>query len=218
MEEDAKIVDLFAKIIGRKLLSTWNYERFSSNFKKLLLAIATAIDKRDNYTHTHSQNVSMYSVEIGRKLGISQELLEKLEFSAILHDVGKIGIPDSILLKPGKLTDEEYQIIKNHTIYGAEILSQIKYVDKEILSGALEHHERLDGSGYPYGKKNGEISLFGRIIGIVDVYDALSTKRSYKEAWTKEKVFEIIKQDVEKGKFDLELYNYLVEIVNDMEG
>ncbi|HOJ94651.1 MAG TPA: HD domain-containing phosphohydrolase, partial [Fervidobacterium nodosum] len=156
-------------------------------------------------------------VEIGRKLGISQELLEKLEFSAILHDVGKIGIPDSILLKPGKLTDEEYQIIKNHTIYGAEILSQIKYVDKEILSGTLEHHERLDGSGYPYGKKNGEISLFGRIIGIVDVYDALSTKRSYKETWTKEKVFEIIKQDVEKGKLDLELYNHLVEIVNDME-
>ncbi len=212
-EQDAQIVDLFAKLIGRKLLSTWKYEKFSENFKKLLLAIATAIDKRDNYTHQHSRNVAMYSVEIGRRLKLSQQMLEKLEFSAILHDVGKIGIPDSILLKPGKLTDEEYQIIKNHTLYGAEILSEIKYVDADIISGALEHHERLDGSGYPNGKKDGEISLFGRIIGIADVFDALSSKRTYKEAWNLSDVLNLIKSDVEKGKLDAEVFKCLEELV-----
>ncbi|MEJ5257016.1 MAG: HD domain-containing phosphohydrolase [Fervidobacterium sp.] len=215
-KDDAEIVELFAKLIGRKLLSTWQYEKFSDAFKKVLLAIATAIDKRDNYTHQHSRNVARYSVELGRKMNLSQQLLEKLEFSAILHDVGKIGIPDSILLKPGKLTDEEYQTIKNHTVYGAEILSQIKYVDRDIMNGALEHHERLDGSGYPYGKRDGEISLFGRIIGIADVFDALSTKRTYKEAWTLSDVLRVIGEDVKKGKFSEELYEKLVELANDL--
>ncbi|MGC9796177.1 HD domain-containing protein [Fervidobacterium riparium] len=215
-KDDAEIVELFAKLIGRKLLSTWQYEEFSDAFKKVLLAIATAIDKRDNYTHQHSRNVARYSVELGRKMNLSQQLLEKLEFSAILHDVGKIGIPDSILLKPGKLTDEEYQTIKNHTVYGAEILSQIKYVDRDIMNGALEHHERLDGSGYPYGKRDGEISLFGRIIGIADVFDALSTKRTYKEAWTLSDVLRVIGEDVKKGKFSEELYEKLVELANDL--
>ncbi|AMW31897.1 HDIG domain-containing protein [Fervidobacterium changbaicum] len=215
-QEDAEIVELFAKLIGRKLLSTWRYEKFSESFKKILLAIATAIDKRDNYTHQHSKNVARISVEIGRRMGLNQQELEKLEFSAILHDVGKIGIPDSILLKPGKLTDEEYRIIKNHTVYGAEILSQVKYVDQAILSGALEHHERLDGSGYPNGKKGEEISLFGRIIGIADVYDALSSKRTYKEAWDYSEVLKIIESDVEKGKFSMDIFEKLIETVKEL--
>ncbi|MCX7653656.1 MAG: HD domain-containing protein [Fervidobacterium sp.] len=215
VQQDAEIVDQFAKLIGRKLLSTWKYEKFSENFKKLLLAIAIAIDKRDKYTHQHSKNVAMYSVEIGRRMKLNQQMLEKLEFSAILHDVGKIGIPDSILLKPGKLTNEEYQVIKNHTVYGAEILSEIKYVDEDIISGALEHHERLDGSGYPYGKKNGEISLFGRIIGVADVFDALSSKRTYKEAWDVSDVLSLIKSDVEKGKFDENIYRCLEEMIQE---
>ncbi|WP_448379046.1 HD domain-containing phosphohydrolase [Fervidobacterium sp.] len=215
-EEDAETVELFAKLIGRKLLSAWRYEKFSESFKKILLAIATAIDKRDNYTHQHSKNVAKISVEIGKRMGLSQQELEKLEFSAILHDVGKIGIPDSILLKPGKLTDEEYKVIKNHTVYGAEILSQVKYVDEDILKGALEHHEKLDGSGYPYGKKGEEISLFGKIIGIADVFDALSSKRTYKEAWDFGEVLKIIEADVEKGKFSKEVFEKLLESVKEL--
>jgi putative nucleotidyltransferase with HDIG domain len=215
-EEDAETVELFAKLIGRKLLSAWRYEKFSESFKKILLAIATAIDKRDNYTHQHSKNVARISLEIGKRMGLSQQELEKLEFSAILHDVGKIGVPDSILLKPGKLTDEEYKIIKNHTVYGAEILSQVKYVDEDILKGALEHHERLDGSGYPYGKKGEEISLFGKIIGIADVFDALSSKRTYKEAWDFGEVLKIIEADVEKGKFSKEVFEKLLESVKEL--
>jgi len=215
-KEDSETVELFAKLIGRKLLSTWRYEKFSEAFKKILLAIVTAIDKRDNYTHQHSKNVARISLEIGRRMGLSQQELEKLEFSAILHDVGKIGIPDSILLKPGKLTDEEYKVIKNHTVYGAEILSQVKYVDEAILSGALEHHERLDGSGYPYGKKGEEISLFGKIIGIADVFDALSSKRTYKEAWDFGEVLKVIEADVERGKFSKEVFEKLLESVKEL--
>ncbi|HCI28602.1 MAG TPA: phosphohydrolase [Fervidobacterium sp.] len=216
-EEDEQTVDLFARLIGRKLLSSWRYEKFSDRFKKILLGIATAIDKRDNYTHQHSRNVAQYSVELGRKMGLNQQALEKLEFSAILHDVGKIGIPDSILLKAGKLTDEEYQIIKNHTVYGSEILSVIKYVDTDIISGALEHHERLDGSGYPYGKKDDEISLFGQIIGVADVFDALSSRRTYKEAWQLSNVLKMIEEDVEKGKFSPIFFDTLKDIVMEVE-
>jgi len=215
--EDEKIVDLFARLIGRKLLSSWRYEKFSGRFKKILLGIATAIDKRDNYTHQHSRNVAQYSVELGRKLGLNQQALEKLEFSAILHDVGKIGIPDSILLKAGKLTSEEFQTIKNHTVYGAEILSGIKYVDVDIISGALEHHERLDGSGYPHGKKDGDISLFGQIIGVADVFDALSSRRTYKDAWQINDVLQMIEEDVQKGKFSVEIFGKLKEIVEEMQ-
>ncbi len=214
-EEDAKDVETFSKLIGKKLLSTWKYEQFSKELKTILLAIADAIDKRDNYTHQHSKNVALYSVEIARKVGLSQEKLEKLEFSAILHDVGKIGIPDRILRKPGKLTDEEFAYIKNHTVYGAEILSHIRYVDKDIISGALEHHEKLDGSGYPYGKKGEEIGLFGRIIAVADIFDALSSKRTYKEGWQINDVIKILKEDSQKGKLDEEfvkvLEEYLIE-------
>lgn len=211
-DRDAKIVELFAKLIGKKLLSTWEHEKFSKLFKNIILAFSTMIDKRDKYTHMHSKNVAYISRLIGEELGFSEHTLEQLEYSAILHDVGKIGIPDSLLLKKGKLTDEEYKIIQSHTIMGAEILEEIKHTTYDIISGALEHHERLDGTGYPYGKKNGEISLFGRIIAIADVYDALTAKRPYKEPWPKEKVLKILRQDSENGKFDIKLVEILEKI------
>ncbi|ANQ53439.1 phosphohydrolase [Thermosipho affectus] len=209
-QKDAEIIEKFAKLIGKKLLSTWELEKMSNLFKSIILSFVTMIDKRDKYTHTHSNNVAKISRLIGEKMGLSENILEQLEYSAILHDVGKIGIPDSILLKQGNLTDEEYKIIQSHTIIGAEILSKIRYTNKDIISGALEHHERLDGSGYPCGKK--DISLFGRIIAIVDVYDALTAKRPYKEPWPKEKVISILKKDSEKGKFDKKIVKILEEI------
>lgn len=214
-EEDSRIVDLFARLIGKKLLSTWRYEKFSSQYKNILLAIASAIDKRDNYTHQHSKNVAFYSVEIGRKLGLSQEKLEKLEFSAILHDVGKIGIPDNILRKPGKLDEREFDEIKRHTEYGAEILSRIRYVDDDVVKGALEHHERLDGSGYPTGKSDGDISLFGRIVGVADVFDALSSRRVYKEAWSIWEAFGVLEAEAKSGKLDPEIVEKLREVVSE---
>ncbi|ABR30205.1 phosphohydrolase [Thermosipho melanesiensis] len=211
-KKDALLVEEFAKLIGKKLLSTWELEKMSNLFKSIILSFVTMIDKRDKYTHMHSSNVAKISRAIGEKMGLSESLLEQLEYSAIVHDIGKIGIPDFVLLKKGKLTDEEYKIIQSHTIIGAEILSRIRYTNKNIISGALEHHERLDGSGYPYAKKDGEISLFGRIIALADVYDALTAKRPYKEPWSKEKVLAILKNDSEKGKFDKKIFEVLEKI------
>ncbi len=214
-EEDAKVLTLFAKLIGKKLFNTLENERFRNLIKEIVLSIASAIDKRDQYTHEHSRNVARISKLLGRKLNLSDKELEELEVAAILHDVGKIGIPDSILLKPGKLTKEEFEYIKNHTIIGAEILSHLKHVTENMVLGTLEHHERCDGSGYPHGKQNGQISLFGRIIAVADVYDALTAKRVYKEGWSKEKVLQILKEDAENGKFDPKIVSALEELLKE---
>ncbi len=214
-KEDAETLEKFARLIGRKLYSTIANERMKKLMKEIVLAVTSVIDKRDRYTQEHSRNVARISVMLGRKLGLSDKDLEDLEVSAIFHDIGKIGIPDSVLLKPGRLTPDEYNLIKNHTVFGAEILSKLKHVTENIISGALEHHERLDGSGYPNGKKDGDISLFGRIIAVADVYDALTAKRVYKEEWSKEKVLEILRGDAEKGKFDMKIVEKLEELVKE---
>ncbi len=212
-ENDAALLEKFSKLIGRKLYSTIENERMKSLLKEIVLAITAAIDKRDRYTHDHSRNVAKISVEIGRELGLSEKELEELEVSAILHDVGKIGIPDSILLKPGRLTKEEFDYIKKHTVFGGEILSNLKHATKNMISGALEHHERCDGSGYPHGKKCEEISIFGKIVAVADVFDALTAKRVYKEGMDKWKVLEILKKDTERGKFDPEVVRALERIL-----
>lgn len=214
-KEDAQLLEKFARLIGRKLYSTVNSERMKKLIKEIVLAITSAIDKRDRYTHEHSRNVARISVMLGRKLGLPEKELEDLEISAMLHDVGKIGIPDSILLKPGRLTPEEFDYIKKHTVFGAEILSKLKHATESMIAGALEHHEKLDGSGYPYGKKNGEISLFGRIVAVADIYDALTAKRVYKKEWTKEKVLEMLKEDAEKGKLDEKIVGILEELIKE---
>jgi HD-GYP domain-containing protein (c-di-GMP phosphodiesterase class II) len=184
------------------------YEDLSSTIKGIILAVATAIDLRDRYTHTHSNNVSKISVAIGEELGFSDSFLEELEISALLHDVGKIGIPDEVLNKPNKLTEEEYKIIQSHTLIGADLLSEIDFLSKNISLGALEHHEKLDGSGYPYHKKNDEISLFGKLLAVADIYDALTAKRIYKDPWPKEKVLNMLKKDC-PTKFDCNIVNAL---------
>ena len=212
-ENDASLLEKFSKLIGRKLYSTIQNERMKSLLKEIVLAITAAIDKRDRYTHGHSRNVARISVEIGKELGLSEKVLEELEVSAILHDVGKIGIPDSILLKPGRLTKEEFDYIKKHTIFGGEILSNLKHATKNMVSGALEHHERCDGSGYPYGKKCEEISIFGRIVAVADVFDALTAKRVYKEGMDKWEVLDILRKDTENGKFDPKVLKALEKVL-----
>jgi HD-GYP domain-containing protein (c-di-GMP phosphodiesterase class II) len=206
--EDKSVIELFSSLISNKLMNSKIYEDLSSTIKGIILAVATAIDLRDRYTHTHSNNVSKISVAIGEELGFSDSFLEELEISALLHDVGKIGIPDEVLNKPNKLTEEEYKIIQSHTLIGADLLSEIDFLSKNISLGALEHHEKLDGSGYPYHKKNDEISLFGKLLAVADIYDALTAKRIYKDPWPKEKVLNMLKKDC-PTKFDCNIVNAL---------
>jgi|GEM_PF-451991 len=215
-ETDAQVLDLFAKLIGFKLSSVRNYENASRRLKSVILSIATAIDKRDQYTHQHSRQVTDYALNIGSKLGLPEEKLEELEISALLHDVGKIGIEDSILLKAGKLTKEEFEKIQDHPRIGVEITKKVHFITSDIIAGILQHHEKLDGSGYPQHLKNGEIDLFGRIIAVADVFDALTSARPYKDPWPVERALKLLEEEADT-KFDKRCVNALKEGLREKE-
>lgn len=160
--------------------------------------LGMAAEYRDNETGYHIIRMSRFCQEIGRAAGLNQHQSELLLHASPMHDIGKIGIPDAILLKPDKLDPEEWDIMKTHTIIGAKIL-KAKGRESELLSTAqmiaMTHHERWDGSGYPEGLSRQDIPLMGRIASIADVFDALTSKRPYKDAWPVEKALEVMKKD-----------------------
>lgn len=145
-----------------------------------ILSIARTVDAKDSNTSQHSYRVSEYSVAIAKRLGFSDEKCENLRKMALLHDIGKIGIPDAILNKPAKLTDEEYKIMKTHVTLGADILKDFTLIDN-VNIGALYHHEKYDGTGYCYGLKGEDIPIEARIIGIADAFDAMTANRVYRK-------------------------------------
>ncbi len=149
---------------------------------ELTTALANALDSRDSYTLHHSENVAKYAVQIAEKMNLSKESREIIRKGALLHDIGKIGIPESILGKKGKLTDEEYETIKSHPVLGHNMIKHIGDFSKNgVLDIVLHHHERYDGTGYPNGLKGEQIPLFARIVGIADTFDAMTTKRVYRD-------------------------------------
>ena len=160
-------------------------------FEQTAEALASAIDAKDAYTHGHSIRVAMYSAQIAREAGKSEEECDKVYFAALLHDVGKIGIHDAIINKDGKLTDEEFAQIKMHPVYGNQILSTI-YRLPYLSIGAHHHHERYDGRGYPDKLKGEDIPEIARIIAVADSYDAMTSKRSYRDPIPQQKVREEI--------------------------
>ena len=143
--------------------------------------LAAAIDEKDPYTRGHSGRVARYSTIIGHGLGMSAEDLDRLRIAALLHDVGKIGVDDRVLKKPGQLTDEEFDLMKQHTIKGANIMRPVAQL-KDVLPGIELHHERMDGKGYPYGLPGDQIPLMARIIAVADTLDAITTNRPYQSA------------------------------------
>lgn len=157
--------------------------------------LSVAAEFRDTDTGFHVKRMSHYSAIISEKMGYSPDEVENILYASPMHDIGKIGVPDRILQKPGKLTVEEFDEIKKHTVFGAQILansdSGILQLSEKI---ALAHHEKYDGSGYPYGLKGDEISMEGRIVAVADVFDALTSKRCYKPAFAIEKALAIIKE------------------------
>ena len=152
-----------------------------------LQAIARTIDAKDEYTNGHSIRVSHYSRLIAENMGMEQDEIENIYYIALLHDIGKIAIPDSILNKPGRLTEEEFKVMKSHTTRGAEILKGISTIP-QIIEGAKSHHEKYDGSGYPEGLKGDNIPLVARIICCADCFDAMASRRVYKEPFSLEKI------------------------------
>jgi len=157
--------------------------------------LAEAIDAKDTYTNGHSARVARYSREIAKRYGYSERQQEDIYMMGLLHDVGKIGIPDAIINKPGRLTDEEFQKIKEHPVVGDRILKKVKEMPK-LSIGARWHHERYDGRGYPDGLKGDEILEEARIIAVADAYDAMTSHRSYRDILPQE----VVRGEIEKGK------------------
>ncbi|MEW5726021.1 MAG: HD domain-containing phosphohydrolase, partial [Thermodesulfobacteriota bacterium] len=156
-----------------------------------ITSLAKALDERDPYTRFHSENVARYAVAIGRKAGLNSVQIESLRLAGQLHDIGKIGIPDILLRKPGRLTEEEFEKIKEHSRRGAEILKPIPSLE-EVIPAILHHHERLDGQGYPDGLAGQDIPVMAQIMAVADTYDALVTDRPYRQGMTREKALSIM--------------------------
>jgi HD-GYP domain-containing protein (c-di-GMP phosphodiesterase class II) len=178
-EEDAQLMNILANQASTFLQVAEMYETYEELFLGVIKALATAVDAKDPSTQGHSQRVSDYSVLIAKELGLDEAFLNDLRIGSLFHDIGKIGIPDGILLKNGNLTDREIEFIKLHPQTGVNILSQVKLLEP-MLPAILEHHERLDGSGYPAKLTDKQISWMGRIVAVADVYDAMTSNRPYR--------------------------------------
>jgi len=180
--------------------------------ENVIYALARAIEAKDKYTQGHTERVSSYARQLGERLKLPSQDLSALYSGGILHDVGKIGIPDSILNKPAKLTEEEFDLIKKHPLIGAQICQPLQSV-RNVIPIIRHHHEKMDGSGYPDGLKGEEIPLLARIMAIVDVYDALTTERSYRRALSPDESLGILFSEADKGWWDKELLVEFGEMV-----
>ncbi len=162
-------------------------------FLDTIIALAAAVDAKDPYTHDHSKNVSLYSKAIAEEMHLTDQEMEVLELSAVLHDIGKIGVPESILNKPGSLTHEEFEVIKTHPDSGVKIVESIKEME-EIIPYMRYHHERYDGKGYPTGLSGEKIPLLARIIAVADTYDAITSDKPYRKGSDHEFAVDVIKK------------------------
>ncbi len=192
-----------------KLAAEENRELFLGSIRML----AAAIDEKDPYTRGHSGRVAKYALIIGDSLGMTAEELDRLRISALLHDVGKIGVDDRVLKKPGKLTDEEFDLMKQHTIKGANIMRGVAQL-KDMLPGIELHHERMDGEGYPYGLHGPQIPLMARVIAVADTLDAITTNRPYQSAMDLNYALERI-QSLAVSRFDPVVVDALAAAVRD---
>ena len=183
--------------------------------KQTVIAIARTVDAKDQRTSDHSKRVAIYSKQIAEEYGLDEKQCRDIEWAAQMHDIGKIGIPDAILNKPARLTDEEYAVMKSHTNRGAEILKDFTLLDN-VIDGAQYHHERYDGRGYPQGLSGENIPLFARIIGVADAFDAMTANRIYRQQMD----FSYVLGEMEKGRgtqFDPTFVDILLKLINDGE-
>ena len=187
-------------------------ERIEKAYLDMVQTLRYTVEAKDSYTRGHSDRVSEYSVLIGRKLGLQEEQIKTLRIGGLFHDIGKIGIPDSILLKPGRLTDEEYTQIKAHPGIGAHILGSAD-IFKDIIPIVKHHHEKYDGIGYPGMLKGEEIPYLARIAAVADTFDAMTSRRSYRGPIDIEHVKDEIKR-CEGTQFDPQVAEAFLEILN----
>jgi putative nucleotidyltransferase with HDIG domain len=190
-EEDIQLLTAFADQAATVLLLARLYADANELFLDTIQAITTAIDAKDPYTRGHAQRVSEFSTVMANELNLPAETIHQIRVGGLLHDVGKIGVPDSILTKPGRLSNDEFEKMKEHPSTGAQIMGKVRMLQEE-LPALAEHHERIDGKGYPEGLHDEEITLIGRIVAVADVFDALTSNRPYREALSGEEALEIL--------------------------
>ena len=196
------VFELRARISN--LLKLREYVNELENAEEVIFSLARAVEAKDNYTEGHCGRLSFLAEKLGKILELSETDLTILRRGGILHDIGKIAISDTILLKNGPLTTEEFDVIKTHPEEGYKICAPLKTL-QPVLPTILYHHERYNGSGYPKGLKADEIPIHARIIGVVDCYDALTTKRTYRSGLTHDVAERIMRDETEKGLWDPEL-------------
>lgn len=208
-EDDVELFQLFSNQVAIALDNARLYEEIRETFFATAEALAEAIEKRDPYTGGHTKRVVSYCLVAAKYLNLTPEELEILKLSAILHDVGKIGVEDRILRKPGNLDDEEAKIMKMHPLLGAEIMRHIRQL-KDLIPGMLHHHERPDGKGYPEGLKGMDIPIVARIISAADTYDAMTTNRPYRKGLSRQTAIDEIKKEA-GTQFDKEVAEAFVK-------
>ncbi|HHA18914.1 MAG TPA: HD-GYP domain-containing protein [Methylophaga sp.] len=195
-KHDIDLAILLCDYISSSLENSLLTNKIIESKTKLIYKLSVAAEFKDEDTSLHTKRVSYYSAIIGRAYGLSDEDVEMLMLLAPMHDIGKIGISDALLHKPEKLSDEEFEEIRKHTLIGYNLLYD---EDDEILQQAAliarDHHERWDGNGYPGGVSGEDISINGRIVAIADVFDALTSKRAYKKAWEMDDAFQLLKEN-----------------------
>ena len=198
-------IEIFDTILRENIVhdDMTNHKNIYREYESTIYALTAAIDVKDHYTFSHSNNVAYYATSLAREMNLNQDVVEIIRQAALLHDVGKIGIPEAILNKEGKLTEEEYEIIKGHVEASIGIIRYLPSLDY-VIPAVIGHHERYDGNGYPRRISGENIPLSARILCIADSFDAMTTKRCYKEIIPKERALQILEEEAGR-QFDPEL-------------
>jgi len=209
-EQDIELLKAISSIASKAVENATLYDELNKSFVSFMETLSTTLDARDYITSGHSRRVTLYSVQVARLMRLSKREIELIRYAALLHDIGKLGIPEIVLFKNKKLSDEEYSIIKRHAVLSKSILAKIRFQRhlRQIPQIAAAHHEKIDGSGYPQGLKGDEIPLGGKILAVCDVFDALTSRRQYKDRLDIIEVMDILEKETGRSFEPFVVYHF----------